>query len=319
MSTKTPTNKKLLKVVVWLCLVIAASYGLGRLYFEVTGGFLPSNIASDFPNNPRWDTRPLAASEKQEVVAVLSQPYTYLGKGCQSYVFLSQDGQYVLKFLKYQRFRPQFYLEWFSPIPFVDNIRQEKIEKKRHKLDDLFSSWKIAFNELPKETGLVYVHLNKTKDLQATLTIYDKIGLKYELNIDDFEFLIQKRATMLCPQLDSMMAAGDVDGAKGLLSRLLQMIVSEYHRGLADNDHALMQNTGVQDGEPVHVDVGQFVYNEAMRDPNNYNQELFNKMYKFRLWLREKYPELLSYLDAELYKEMGDVFYKLKHIPKPHN
>ena len=121
---------------------------------------------------------------------------------------------------------------------------------------------------------------------------------------------------MLCPQLEKLMASGEVNKAKVLLTRLLQMVLSEYHRGLADNDHALMQNTGVLGGLPIHVDVGQFVKNEAMKDPNNYNQELFNKTYKFRIWLQGKYPELLSHLDAELHNEMGDVFYQLKHIPK---
>ncbi|MFQ5730237.1 MAG: hypothetical protein ACE5GN_07740, partial [Waddliaceae bacterium] len=86
----------------------------------------------------------------------------------------------------------------------------------------------------------------------------------------------------------------------------------------ADNDHALMQNTGVLEGLPVHVDVGQFVKNEAMKDSAIYNQELFNKTYKFRIWLQDKYPELLSYLDAELHHEMGDIFYQLKYIPKSH-
>lgn len=309
-------TKNITKVFIWLCLLTLMLYGVGRLYFQVTGGFLLSNIASDFSHDPRWDTRHLSEGEKKSVDQVLSQEFHYLGKGCQSYVFLSDDGEYVIKFLKYQRFRPQFYLEWFSFIPVVGNIRQEKIVKKRQKLDDLCSSWKIAFDDLQTETGLVYVHLNKTDHLHDTLIIRDKIGRKHELNIDDYEFLVQRRATMLCSQLEEMMAQGKDAEAKELLTKLLQMVVSEYSRGLADNDHALMQNTGVLEGRPVHVDVGQFVKDETMKDPNFYNQELFNKTYKFRIWLQEKYPGLLAHLDNELNNAIGDAFYQMKHRPK---
>ena len=305
------------KAVLSLCIVLGLAYGAGRLYFRITAGFTEGNITSDFSYDPRWETRALSPVEEAEIAKVLEQPFDYLGKGCQSYVFLSADGQYVIKFFKYQRFRPQFYLHWFSFLPPVEAIRQEKIAKKRAKLDDLNASWKIAFDHLQEETGLVYVHLNKSGHLHKTLKIKDKIGVEHLLDIDRYEFLIQKRADMLCPTLDRYMAEGKEREAKELLSSLLAMILSEYNRGLADNDHALMQNTGVLDGKPVHVDVGQFVLNPSMKDPNNYRQELFNKTYKFRIWLEEMHPELLVHLDNELKMEFGEAFHTMRHVPKP--
>lgn len=305
------------KAVLSLCIVLGLAYGAGRLYFRITAGFTEGNITSDFSYDPRWETRALSPVEEAEIAKVLEQPFDYLGKGCQSYVFLSADGQYVIKFFKYQRFRPQFYLHWFSFLPPVEAIRQEKIAKKRAKLDDLNASWKIAFDHLQEETGLVYVHLNKSGHLHKTLKIKDKIGVEHLLDIDRYEFLIQKRADMLCPTLDRYMAEGKEREAKELLSSLLAMILSEYNRGLADNDHALMQNTGVLDGKPVHVDVGQFVLNPSMEDPNNYRQELFNKTYKFRIWLEEMHPELLVHLDNELKMEFGEAFHTMRHVPKP--
>ena len=61
------------------------------------------------------------------------------------------------------------------------------------------------------------------------------------------------------------------------------MLVSEYRRGFADNDHATVQNTGVLDGRPIHIDVGQFVRNERVKEPRLFHQELFNKTWKFQL------------------------------------
>lgn len=314
--SKSLSLKKFVRAFILIGLLSLAVYGTGRVYFRVTGGFREKHITSEFAYNPLWQTRELSRAEQNHVGRILSQPFNYLGKGCQSYVFTSDDGQYVLKFVKYQRFRPQFYIRWFAFLPPVDTILQEKLEKKHVKLDNLFSSWKIAFDNLQNETGLVYVHLNKSAHLETVTAFYDKIGLKHVLDMDEYEFLIQKRAVMLCPTLDAMMADGREEEAKALLTELVQMILSEYHRGLADNDHALMQNTGVFDGHPIHVDVGQFVVNEAMKNPENYHQELFNKTYKFRLWLKEAHPILLAHLDGLLQQEMGDKFFALRHIPK---
>jgi len=302
--------------LLWLFVIPLLMFGVGRLYFRVTDGFRIAHISSDFTFDPRWETRQLSHKEQATVDEILSQDFTYLGKGCQSYVFLSEDGEHVIKFLKYQRFRPQFYFYWLSFIPAVENSLNYRLKKKKFKRENLFRSWRTAFDNLPEETGLVYVHLNKTSHLDKQLTIYDKVGLKYTLNIDDMEFLIQKKATMICPMLDTMMAEGKEKEAKTILSELIQMVTSEYHRGFADNDHALMQNTGVYHGKPIHVDVGQFVKDDAMRDPSLYYQELFNKTWKFRVWLKEKHPDLLAHIDQELLNEMGEEFYTIQFIPK---
>jgi hypothetical protein len=97
---------------------------------------------------------------------------------------------------------------------------------------------------------------------------------------------------------------------------LLLMLTTEYYSGYADNDHALMQNTGVFEGRPVHIDVGQFVKEDTIKNPSVYQQELFNKTWKFRNWLRKKHPELLAHIDHELVKELGNQFYSLQFIPK---
>ncbi len=49
-------------------------------------------------------------------------------------------------------------------------------------------------------------------------------------------------------------------------------------------------------GEPVHIDVGQFVYNENIRDPKIHNQEYLLKHINLTFGLKEEYPELSTYL-----------------------
>jgi len=291
---------------------MAIIYGAGRVYYRVTAGFTTGNITSSLPFDPRFETKPLNGVEKILVDSILSQEFHYLGKGCQSYVFASEDGKYVLKFFKYQRFTPQEWLKLFSFIPAVEEHRLKKIEEKKAKLENIFTSWKIAFDELKPETGLVLVHLNKTKDLNRELVIFDKMGFKTVLPIDDYEFLIQKRALMLTDVIDQQMKGGEIDQAKLLIDNLFSTILSEYNRGLGDNDHALMQNTGVLDGKPIHIDVGQFVKNEDFKEFDTQAQETFSKTYKYRIWLKKQHPKLSVYLEEKLRAFMGPKMDTLK-------
>lgn len=299
---------KLITIFITLILL----YGVGRLYFYFTDGFSVSNIASTFSPSPSRETRALSPYEKQHVDYILSQKFTYLGKGCQSYVFLSEDKNYVLKFFKYQRFYIQPWMESLSFIPFIKSYKEKKLAKKHEKLNRFFVAWKVAFDELQKETGLVFVHLNKTSDLNKTLSFTDKMGFSYNVNLDDMEFMVQKKAEMLCPYLKKLIDQKKLPEAKLFLNRLTALISSEYSRGFADHDHALMQNTGVFDNMPIHIDVGQFAKDETAKDSQVFKQHLFNKMYKFRAWLAKESPELNHYLEQQLVTIIGSEFYTMQ-------
>jgi hypothetical protein len=310
---------KYLKYILIICVSISAIYGAGRLYFAVTAGFTKGNILSNNEYRENWAIKSLESHEKEDVKRILSQKFTYLGKGCQSYVFASEDGKYVLKFVKYQRFRPQAWLDQFSFIPLVDGIRLGKIEKKEKKLNMLFESWKIAYENLKDETGLIYVHLNKSNDLDQSVTIIDKLGFEHTLNMDEMEFMLQKRATMLCSTITQLAQNGKKDQAKAIIDHLLDMVLAEYSRGLADNDHALMQNTGVFENKAVHIDVGQFVFKPEISKPEIYKQELFSKTFKFRHWLKKRHPDLAVYLNEKLESIIGPEFHTLMpQLKNPH-
>jgi hypothetical protein len=304
--------KKAIRYLLTFIFLISAFYGLSRLYFRLTDGFRLANITSAFPYQKEWEVHALDEQEQLVVSQVFNQPYFYLGKGCQAYAFLSQDGQYVIKFFKYQRYRLQSWLEYSPPLPALVQYKQEKLAKKWNKLDGFVKSWKIAFDYLKDETGLLFVHLNKTTHLNQSLVIFDKLGLKHTVALDQMEFCVQRCATMLCEVLMDYKQKEELPKAKQLIDRLLQLVLSEYKRGLADNDHALMQNTGVVDGHPIHIDVGQFVVHETVKEPAFYHQELFTKTYKFKIWLADHYPELKLYLDQELEKIMGPAYLNMQ-------
>lgn len=311
--------------------MICALYGSGRLYYAMTGGFTMGNIEAEIPYNSKWDTSSLTISEKEIIENALDQPYSYLGKGCQAYVFASEDGKYVVKFFKYQRFRPQAWIDLFTFIPAVERYQQVKIKEKKEKLEKVFTSWKIAFEKLKKETGVAYVHLNKTDEWHKSLAISDKIGMKHQVDLDRTEFVLQQRATMLCPAIDQLVATGQSHEAEKLIDKLLVMLFLEYKNGYADNDHALMQNTGVLNGLPIHIDIGQFIHNESVKSPKIYKQELYDKTYDFHRWLKKYHPDLADHLATRLVVIFGPDYYykapyfhkgdvaKIPHIPESEN
>lgn len=302
----------------WLAalFLLLAAYGGIRLYYQLTDGFMLKNITSSFAYDDRWVTNPLSAEEKEQVEAILNQEFHYLGKGCQSYVFESADGKYVMKFFKYQRYRQSEWVKQFDFIPAVHKYRLSRNAHKTRKLEGVFKSWAVAFNHAKDETGLIYVHLNKTEGLGKTVILTDKMGKKHPIDIDQYEFLIQKKGIMLTAFLSSLMKEQKEQEAKDLLNSLVVQILGEYRRGVADNDPALMQNTGVIDGAPVHLDVGQFDFAPKYREKSIYLPEIYQKFYKFRRWLTGEYPDLGKHLDAVLLREFGGEFFQIPPNPR---
>lgn len=297
---------KYLKIILIFILSVALIYGVGRLFFALTDGFLEKNIISNKPYDPQHDTFPLSDNEKKTIQDILSQKFTYLGKGCQSYVFQSEDGKYVIKFLKYQRFKPQPFLFHLTFLPGMETYLNKKIATKQVKLNRLFQSWKLASDYLKKETGVIYVHLNKTDFLQQKIHVKDKLGFSHTFDADQIEFLIQKNVKMICPAIKELMKQDKEEQVKTLLVSLVDMILAEYSQGFGDRDHALMQNTGFdQTGNPIHVDVGLFTQDNNFKNSSIYKHELFSKTYKFRIWLKKNYPSLEEFLTQHLFHIIG--------------
>jgi hypothetical protein len=301
-------NSKLKFACLALVVLLVAVYGRGYYYEFLNDGFTVENISSDYAYDSSRDVRALSVKEAALTDMVLNQKFTYLGKGYQFYAFLSDDGDYVLKFFKYKRLRTPVWLQYFDFIPAVKQYRLENIQKKQKKLNGVFNSCKVAFDHLSDEAGLVCVHLNKTGTLNKSVIVVDKMEETHSIELDQTEFLLQKKAEMLGAYIDQLIGSGQIVEAKQLLSQIVEVILSEYARGLSDNDHALLPNTGVIAGHPVHIDVGQFVLNEDVKMPHVYKQELFSKTYKLNAWLKNRYPELSQYLEIELRNIIGDQF-----------
>ena len=112
---------------------------------EEPPSFAVDAITSFFPSDPRW-----ASPQIGKVEGVFDQKFAYLGAGGQCYAFVSDDKQYVLKFFKQHKFRKK-------NTPASEGIaRREKA----------FTSYKIAYDKLREETGLLFLHPSRVTDFK---------------------------------------------------------------------------------------------------------------------------------------------------------
>ncbi|NNM42739.1 MAG: hypothetical protein HKM07_00145 [Chlamydiae bacterium] len=270
---------------------------------EVTGGFRITKICSNLTFSPEWETSPLSEEEAREVDLILDQEFTYLNKGAQCYAFVSQDGKYVLKFFKIPYVPPSFVKEISLP-SFLHTWLDEKTWKKQSILQQEFTSYKIAYEKLKRETGLVYIHLNKTDTFHKKITIVDRLNIKHSLDLDKMEFLIQKKGTLAYPHLDALLKENKVEEAKECLRNLFKLIKTRAEKGILDTDPNLSKNFAFIGNTPIQIDNGRFFlisHEEMAKIPEQERARYVNRMTLiFRTWLKDDHGQLVEVFDEEL-------------------
>ncbi|QVL56813.1 MAG: hypothetical protein KFB93_05360 [Simkaniaceae bacterium] len=283
-----------------ILLVLASLAGVERLSHFLTDGFSYSNITSTLPYHQEWDT-PIAESDQAEAKKALAQPYTYLESGSQSYVFISEDNKYVLKFFKHKRWRLSPFLE-LLPLPEKLNAKRLRWkQKKKETVYSTFGSCITSYQEFKEETGVLFVHLNKSS-LNQLITIKDRIGFKHRIELSDVEFILQRKAIPTDKYLLSLKMEGETKEAEKALSLLLAFTVKRAEKGYSDKDPHLIRNFGFIDGKAVEIDIGGFHHDPKKDLVYFHTHEMRRIKRKLLPWLEENYPELTTHAEKELAK-----------------
>lgn len=259
-------------------------------------------ICSDPVYHPEWQTRRLNKEEELETMASLSQPYRYLGSGGQCYAFVSEDERYVIKFFKQKSFEIP---EWIKQLPFpvlTGWFKEKKERKQQEKRNKVFLSFKLSLDHLPKETGMLYVHLNPTSDLKKALSFTDAKGFMHSLDLDPLQFIVQKKAELAVARMDSLMQNKDIEGAKSAIDKLLEMNLSLYQKGFCNRDPNFRSNCGFIGPNPIVIDVGRMTYSQEIKGPQAFQHILIKFSSRFRKYLVQSHPELLAYFDHQIAK-----------------
>ncbi len=268
--------KPLFRIAI-VCLALLASI---RVYFVLTDDFRLANITYPLPIEHYDNANPIPE--------LFHQPYHYLGKGAQTYVFLSEDGQYVLKFFKFKHIKPSIF------------DSEKKMQRKKRKLERLFAGYRLANQyQIP---GLAYIHLNTGTQSEPVVTVYDKIGIPRKISLDQVVFIVQKAGKTFEQELYAALKKQDVDHAKELIARIFDLYYAEYKQGIYDRDHRVMDNMGFTAGDAFHIDVGMLTESPTIAASNFEDME--KVAYTINRWIHKKFSrhsaELQKFMEGKL-------------------
>jgi hypothetical protein len=273
----------------FVCIFISV-FGLGRLNQYLSGGFRIDKIKVDLGEAKE-------SYAKTEIIKnILNQTFTYLDKGSQTYVFLSEDKKYVIKFIRYSRYRIPF---WMNHIPYNTTYRTSRMLHKNKRYKDSIFSYQLADKYLRKETLIVYSHLNKTKNLNQKLTLKDKLGRGFIIDLDNFGFIIQKKVTPLIDYLLEQKKENKLNVSRKIVRSFLQMINDCYDKGIEIKDYNCIKNAGFFEGKVINLDLGSFYKKDGLDQVAIFEKELYHFTQHFRKWAVKKFPEILSIFEEE--------------------
>lgn len=285
------------------CLLLALFfYFLSDLFSSLTDGFSIQRITSHFPQSMsqiKWNAPSPCLEETSEVNNALGQSYRYLGCGGQCFAFLSEDNQYVLKLFKTHFYH--FGSLFFQTLPYIPKEkRDQKFAKALFKLKRDFNSYLIASRDLKDETGILYLHLDKGSDMKKKIRLTDKIGIAHELELDQHEFAIQRRAELAYPYLHSLIQQNDLEKARSAMRSLIDLSLDRCRKGFYDEDARVHCNFGFIGDRPIFIDIGRFVIDPSRQQRAIYEKDIAAIAHQLREWVSTNYPQLTAYFNETL-------------------
>lgn len=264
------------KLAAYSLLIVGALFVAYRLYDRQ---FKQSNITLE------WlpaDAQNLTAQQSEQLHTIFSQPFDYLDRGKQTYVFASRDGQYVVKFFDAGCRRSGAFPLLISP------------SKKRclKKIKRLIEGYQVAMEHDSGHHGIVYMQLEPNPALNQIAVVFDRFGIKHEIDLTAVPFVVQQKAVPLRQLISELLAAGNVEEAKKRFRQVVSMYVESYEAGVYDRDHNVMYNVGFVEGTPIRIDAGRLQYNPEYMDRALYSKDLRKIMDdRFGGWLSRHYPQ----------------------------
>ena len=292
--------KKSLKI----CIFLGSFFALNFLCKSLTDDFSKDFLIPPAPQDSVWDFK----QEPEDLKSLISQKYTYLAKGKQSYVFLSEDKQHVLKLFKPQS--PFLEIPFFKKtlhmglgkIPFMNFFCIDYNSPSFKKTQELeFQSYQNALFLLPKKTLLEYVHLTSSKNLQKKLTLYDKIGILHTIDLDSTSFLIQKKTDLLYPTLANLLKNKEIEKTKQLLENFIEFYFDLIEMKIV-NPTTLEKNIGCKDLKPINIDVGRLLRPQDLGMPDSTVPltQIYHSTSHMKKWLKKRDPQLCSYFEEKI-------------------
>jgi hypothetical protein len=258
-------------------------------------GFRLYKIQSTPQYEERWDIS-YSNDDLEHARKAVSQPYHYLAHGFQVYAFCSDDGQYILKFFRHQRLRLPDFVVAIPSFPLFDEWRKSRILSLSRRQDYLFRSCKTSWDLARHETELLMVHLNTTEGIYPTVQIHDLLGNVYSIELDKYQFLLQKKAVLIKPTITKYMQKGEIEEAERCIDKIFDLFLDCAEKGIADTDGALIRkdNLGFFEDRAIYIDGGKLIKRKEPITKKAFVHDI-RRLAPLVKWLKQEHPQLIKH------------------------
>jgi hypothetical protein len=274
--------KNLLAIAIAVLLLI---FG-GHLYFHLTGDFRIAYLLEAKEVHIHEPKIP------KEVKKILTQDFTYLGHGHQTFAFVSSDRQYVLKLFKKDYFRRNGWINFLPPVSVFRDWMLHQGKSKEERKEKLLKGYAIAFAYDKENSGLLYYHPHEMNDKSLRVDLITGLGFQKTVDLGQYIFALQVKVKTTKKELSQLLSQGKIPEAKERICQILDLYFSSYRRGIYDNDHNLLDNTGFYNDRAIRLDIGKIVRNPQLVNAVFVEKDL-QKIQDERLgpWLERNYPQ----------------------------
>ena len=250
--------KKLLFPLITLSLIFSFALKCKKEFSFAT-------VYSPLTFHEEWQCPP--SSSLECVDTLLSQRFHYLGSGAQMLAFLGEDQTTVLKLFKMNHLLPK---KWLALAPVTPAYRHRKTTMREKRLHCTFQSIKLAYEQLPYETGVIFAHLNP--GFEKMVVIIDKHKEEHLINLDRTPFVLQKKAELIYTRFLRHLKNGDIQTLYQEREKILFLVARRCCKGIVDSDSGVSANYGFVDDKAVQIDIGELSCKEAI--PEEISQEV---------------------------------------------
>lgn len=246
---------------------------------------------------PSWSS-PIYSREQNDFFLdkVVSQVYYYLTSGSLCYAFVSEDRRYVIKFFKVQNLTTENASFWSS---FTMKNDKNRFMDACFFVERIFSNYIDAFQHLKEETGLIYVHLNKTEDLKKKVLVVDSKGKQHFIDLDQTEFLVQRKAELIYEQLTKLCKFKKTKKAQKIIRSFFELVASRCAKGFSSSDLSLKHHFGVCEGKVIQINCSKLTKDDSAQYPYNFKREVLQIADSFNQWAQTDNPDLCVMIQEE--------------------
>lgn len=220
--------------------------------------------------------------EFEHIKSILKQPLHFLGAGSQCIAFASKDDQYVIKICKAPRY------------------------KHPGKKEADFLSYLLAFQELPQESQIIFLHLHLSNSLQISLKIIDPLGIPHFLNADQLCFYVQKKLTPFQDYIKPLLPTLSITQARDITNEILTLCATSSQHPLQVRD-IQFKNIGIREHKFFWMDAGRIRKKNVLVSKEEQKKEFMRLISRLKPSLTSLHPVFKAVLEEEIQKKLQEL------------